>query len=503
MQNTDFRLSGRGLLEALKYDFAGLDTFYPLANGLMSRRVYLDSAATCLPLNMARCVAEEFLLHYSNTHSSVHFSARVSSTTYRWAHERILSFLGADPNDYTCLFVGSGSTAGFNRIAHLLHGIRPQHDTVLVSLMEHHSNDLPHRRLHQQVLHIPLENNSSGRICQDSLRQLLSSESNKVNYVAITAASNVTGICNPIAEIAALAHEYGAYVVVDASQAIAHRKFSLSTDGCGQVDVFVFSGHKLYTPGSPGVLVCRKSLLEQSDPYEIGGGVEKVYADRYELLHTYPEREEAGTPNIVGAITLAFTVELLERIGMEKIEKEEHRLHERLVTGLTSVDGVRIYGIEGVPLEERTPTLALAMQEMEHGLLAAVLNDYYNIAVRNQCFCAHPYVRELIKHDLWMLPENILDNDAQLLSKQGLVRVSLGLYSNDSDVDHLLCALREISKMRILYGSKYQPDGSYRHRKFAPNDIDLFNPMQTLDRAIINRVQQCQYATQATHPLHP
>jgi selenocysteine lyase/cysteine desulfurase len=504
MPNTDFRLSGRRLLEILKCDFAGLDTCYRLANGLMSRRVYLDSAATCLPLNTARYAAEEFLRHYANTHSSVHFSARVSSTTYRWAHERILSFLGADTHDYTCLFVGSGATAGFNRVAHLFHDIRPQHDTVLVSLMEHHSNDLPHRRLHKQVIQIPLENDFSGRICLESLRKLLSVDHGRVNYVAVTAASNVTGICNPITEIAALAHEYGAYVVVDASQAIAHRKFCLSSVGCEQVDAFVFSGHKLYAPGSPGVLVCRKSLLDQSDPYEIGGGtVDNVYADRYELLHTYPEREEAGTPNIVGAVTLALAVELLERIGMEEIEKEERLLHDRLVTGLASVDGVRIYGIEGVPLEERTPTLVLAMQAMDHGLLAAVLNDYYNIAVRNQCFCAHPYVRELIKRDLWILPENILDDEAQLLAKQGLVRISLGLYNDDSDIDHLLSALREISKLREFYHSKYQLqlDGSYLHRKFVANDIDLFNPMQTLDRAVRKRVQQGQHATQTTYPI--
>ena len=495
MLNADLHLSGQPLLTALKGDFAGLDTCYGLANGLMSRRVYFDSAATCLPLNTARRAAEEFLRHYANTHSSVHFSARISNGIYRWAHERILSFLGANTDYYTCIFIGSGSTAGFNRIAHLLHSIRPQRDTVLVSLMEHHSNDLPHRRLHQQVLQIPIKNESSGPICLESLRKLLSTERDRVNYVAVTAASNVTGVCNPITEIAALAHEYGAYVVVDASQAIAHRKFCLSADGCEQVDAFIFSGHKLYAPSSPGVLVCRKSLLEQSEPYEIGGGtVANVYADHYELLHTYPEREEAGTPNIVGAVTLAFTVELLERIGMEEIEKEERLRFARLVKGLASVHGVRIYGIDGVPLEERTPTLVLAMQEMDHGLLAAVLNDYYNIAVRNQCFCAHPYVRELIKHDLWSLPEDILDEETKLLAKQGLVRISLGLYNTDADIDYLLGALLEISKRREFYCANYQlqSDGSYQHREFAPNNTDLFNPMQALDRAIINRVQQGQ-----------
>lgn len=487
-------LSGLELLQVLRSDFFGLDTRYRLVSGDFSERVYLDSAATCLPMNAVRSAAAEFLRHYANTHSSAHFSARVTTSMYRWAHQRILDFLGADAATYACLFVGNGATAGFNRVAHLLHGLRPQRDTVLVSLMEHHSNDLPHRRLHRQVVRIPTEHDASGRLCLDALSRLLETHREAANYVAVTAASNVTGIRNPVAEIIRMAHAHGAYVVVDASQAVAHDKFDLGPGGnCAEVDAFVFSGHKLYAPGSPGVLVCRKSLLARGEPYEIGGGtVDHVYLDRYELLEDFPEREEAGTPNIPGAVALAFTVELLDRIGMDVIARDEHRLLQRLDAGFSAIDDLQVYGVAGVPLEERTPTLSFAMRGIDHGLLAAILNDYFNIAVRNQCFCAHPYVRELIKRDLWALPDELLRDRKLLQAKQGLVRVSLGLYNDEADIDHLLMALREIGARREFYCSNYllQPDGSYRHRDFNGDENSIFHPIKTLDRVLGARMRR-------------
>lgn len=485
---TSQMLAGQALLEAVRADFVGLDTAYTLADGERSRRVYLDSAATCLQMRPVGRACDEFLRHYANTHSSTHFSARISTAVYDWAHQRILNFLGADPEVYACVFVGSGATAGFNRVASVLHGIRPERDTVLVSMMEHHSNDLPHRRRHQQVLRIPTSGADTGALCLDTLESQLKANPERVNYVAVTAASNVTGVCNPVADIIRLAHAHGALAVIDASQAIAHRGFSLAEGGnCAGADAFVFSGHKLYAPGSPGVLICRKALLDQVEPYEIGGGtVDHVYLDRYELLEDYPDREEAGTPNILGAAKLAFTIELLDRIGMAQVTQDEHRLLDMLDRGLKALEGVRVYGVEGVPLEQRTSTLSFAMEGMDHGLLAAVLNDQYGIAVRNQCFCAHPYVRELIKQDLWALPEELLADPTQLNAKQGLVRVSLGLYNDEADIQYLLAALRDIWERRETLLARYQlqADGSYRDPAFFQEATTLFDPAQVLDQAL-------------------
>lgn len=482
--------SGSELLATLRSDFHGLETRYPLVDGGAGRRVYLDSAASCLPMNAAGDATSEFMRHYANTHSSTHFSARVSTAVYRWAHERVLAFLGADPEIYACIFIGSGATAALNRAASLLHGLRAERDTAMVSVMEHHSNDLPHRRVHRRVVSVPTSGDASGTLCLSTLEALLEREGRSVNYVAVTAASNVTGVCNPIADIARLAHAHGAYVVVDASQAIAHRKLDMGPSGnCAGADVLVFSGHKLYAPTSPGVLICRKSLLDQGQPYEIGGGtVDRVYLDGYTLTNEYPDREEAGTPNIIGAARLAFTTEILERIGMQTIEADERRLLKYLEDGLSRVEGVRIYGVEGASYDFRTPTLSISLHGVDHGLLAAALNDYFGIAVRNQCFCAHPYVRELIKRDLWALPEELLNDQSRLNAKQGLVRVSLGLYNDEADIDRLLDALNDISARKAFYVSMYLPqrDGNYRHKEFKADTESIFSPIDAIDDVLRN-----------------
>ncbi len=499
--------SGPELLEAIRGDFYGLDTHYALIGGAAARRVYLDSAASCLPMNTAGQATAEFMRHYANTHSSTHFSARVSTSVYHWAHERVLAFLGADPDIYACIFIGSGATAAINRAASLLSGARPERDTALISVMEHHSNDLPHRRVHRRVISIPTSGDDDGALDLSALAALLEQEGSSVNYVAVTAASNVTGVCNPIADIAEMAHAKEALVVVDASQAIAHRKLDMGPSGnCAGADALVFSGHKLYAPSSPGVLICRKSLLDQGRPYEIGGGtVDRVYLDHYTLIDEYPDREEAGTPNIIGAAKLALTIEILDRIGMETIEADERRLLKFLEDGLTRIDGVRIYGVDGVSHDLRTPTLSFSMSGVDHGLLAAALNDYFGIAVRNQCFCAHPYVRELIKRDLWALPEELLNDRSMLNAKQGLVRISLGLYNDEADIDRLLDALNDIAARRDFYVSMYMPlpDGNYRHKEFEAEADRIFDPVDAIDKVLRDRSEHYERLSEKMEfPVH-
>src|SRR5262249_44729459 len=124
------------------------------AEGRPTRRRYFDSAASCLMLKAAYACASEFLPHYSNTHSDLHFAARASTEAYHWAHDTVLEFLGASPQ-YISIFTGSGATGALNRVARAFAEKRPERSTVLVSLMEHHSNDLPHRRHHRDVRHIP------------------------------------------------------------------------------------------------------------------------------------------------------------------------------------------------------------------------------------------------------------------------------------------------------------------------------------------------------------
>ena len=151
------------------------------------------TSASTLMLKPAFDVAQEFLQHYASTHSDLHYSARGATPAFEWAHDKVLQFVDADPAEYCSFFAGSGATAGFNRIAASLSRARPERSVVLVSEMEHHANDLPHRLHNADVVHIPClgEWHSYGGIDMDALRRLIAEHGSKINYIAITGASNV------------------------------------------------------------------------------------------------------------------------------------------------------------------------------------------------------------------------------------------------------------------------------------------------------------------------
>lgn len=478
--------------------FLGLDTRYLLADGRETRRHYLDSAASTLAMHCARQVADELLRHYANTHSQAHFSARIVNHAYDWAHRQVLNFVGSsDSGSHIACFAGTGSTASFNRLARALAARRPERDIVLVSLMEHHANDLPHRKQAGQVIHIPLtgEAPALGAVDTAVLAQLLEHYRGRVNYVAISAASNVTGIVNPVHDIAALAHAHGAWVIVDASQSLAHAPLTLSDTGAAEreLDAVAFSGHKLYAPGSPGVMVVRRALLEDQEPDELGGGmVDDVSVSGYQITDHFPDREEAGTPNIPGAVQLGAVLNVLQRIGMAQVHAAEQRLLRRLLAELTAIPGVQVYGD---PDPDRTPRLGVVsfnLAGLEHGLVAAVLNDYHNVAVRDGCFCAHPYVRELLKPELWALDIDLDADDADALIQpwRGMVRASLGLYSTDEDIEALLTGVRDLLANPDRYRTQYQvdSDGNFRHRTFAVSPESLFDPEGALRQALAHLV---------------
>jgi selenocysteine lyase/cysteine desulfurase len=481
-------MRGWPLFESLRNDFVGFKTHYPLADGRFTQRHYLDSAASTLALRPAQEVAQAFLQHYANTHSQLHYAARIASATYHWAHQQVLQFCHAAGGPYTCFFTGSGATAGLNRLARILAAQRPQRDVVLVSQMEHHSNDLPHRKHAAHCVSIPLQGEPPGlgQIDLIALEQLLKEYGERVNYVAVTAASNVTGIINPIHDIAELAHAFGAWIVVDGSQIMAHAPVHVGDPAHPErdLDFLVFSGHKLYAPTSPGVVVASRALLENWEPDEVGGGtVDQVYLEHYQITPYFPEREEAGTPNIVGAVLLATVLEILQRIGMERVHQAETQLVRQTLDALARMPEVTVYGpVDQVP---RTGTIAFNVAGLDHGLVAAVLNDYHNVAVRNECFCAHPYVREMLKPELWALDIDPDADDAlgEIKRKQGMVRASLGLYSNAADIDALLTGLGDLIARREHYKTLYQADseGNYRHKTFVMPATDLFDPLQTLD----------------------
>jgi selenocysteine lyase/cysteine desulfurase len=476
-------------ISSLQHRFIGLDTEYPLADGRRARRHYLDSAASSLMLEPAWATADAFLRHYANTHSLLHFGARIATHAYLWAHGRVLAFVGADPSRHTCAFVGSGSTAGFNRLARGLGRLRPERPVVLVSDMEHHSNDLPHRKHAERVEHVPLSGGSPafGALDLEALRGALEQHRGRVRYVAVTAASNVTGIINPLRAIADLAHAHGAWVLVDGAQRIAHAPVRMD-DG---IDFLVFSGHKVYAPGSPGVIVGARALLSQVEPDEVGGGmVDDVSFQDYAVTERFPEREEAGTPNIVGAVLLGAALEALMQVGLDAVQAHEQALLARLMAALRARAGVRVYGDTDLARAPRVGTIAFNLEGLDHALVAAVLNDYFGVAVRNACFCAHPYVREMLKPELWEADEEVDVEDerglAALELRKGMVRASLGLYTVPEDIDALLAGIDALLADPQGFRARYElaDDGVFRHRSFAVPVRTLFDPAAELMRRL-------------------
>lgn len=468
--------------------FIGIDTKYPTADGKRLTRLHLDGAASPLASAKALETISKLLPHYSNTHSYVHSSAQVSTKALEWAHQTVLKFVGADEKEYASVFSGAGTTAAINRIARGLHHARPERKIVLVSSMEHHANDLPHRQFGNQVIYLPLEGQgaSSGTVDLSHLTTLCQQHADEINYIAVSSVSNVSGISNPIKDICQVAHKYGILVLIDAAQSVAHRPTELDQLNA---DFLVFSGHKVYTPMAPGVLIAKRKLLKNLSGQDLGGGsVSRVSFYDFELSDDETTKEESGTPNIVGAIALAAVLDELMHytmngpsdeldspsgkldgpIGLEAIKAKENALMLNLIEGLESINELTIYG----DLElSRTGALAFNHNQLDHGLLAAILNDYFAIAVRNECFCAHPYVSSMLKDELWQLDLSNIAEDQQesfINRKRGMVRASLSLYNTPSDIARLVDAIKTISSNLDYYTQHYKADnnGEYRHKRF-------------------------------------
>lgn len=472
-------------------DAVGLEVRYKLADGRITQRTYLDSAASTLQLSLAREVMTRFQPYYSNTHSSSHFGAKLCTRAYSWAHQTVLEFVDADPDQYAAVFMGSGATRGMNHIARVLRLGRPDHNVVLATAMEHHSNDLPHRFHSENLIHIPplTTLGTLGALDLNRLEQVLKSQCGRVNYVAVTGASNVTGIVNPIHEVARLAHCHGALIVVDAAQMAAHMPIRTSghEDPLCDLDVVVFSGHKIYAPGSPGVVVARKEIFDAVEPQEVGGGmVDDVSWSRYIPTQTLPDREEAGTPNIPGAIALAAVLYALKRTGMQTIESQEQQMARYALERLQRLEGVILYGPEEWDQSPRIGTVVFNLKDIPHTLTATILNDYFNISVRAGCFCAHPYVRELITNQLACQDDALTDEQLESLAElhRGMVRASFGIYNTRQDVDRLVDALGQIVRHAESYGQHYTclPDGKYAHKTFRFESSDYFCAESVVNR---------------------
>src|SRR6266542_3149047 len=428
----------------------------PVLGGKTRRYINLDGAASTPAFACVRDTVNEFLNWYSNVHRGVGYKSRLSSWAFDEARKRVARFVGADPTDAVVLFCRN-TTEAINRLAHR-YPFRPG-DVVLTSLMEHHSNELPWRRV-AEVIHVGVT--SDGRVDEEDLARKLVAYSGRVRLLAVTGASNVTGYLNPVHDWARMAHAAGAEIVVDAAQLAAHRPIAMRPKGDpDRLDYVAFSAHKMYAPFGVGVLVGSRGAFETGDPDIVGGGAVDIVSLESAYWTDLPDREEAGTPDIVGVVALARAIRAFEELAR-----------------LSSIPGLIVYG-DAHPgnAASRLGVVPFNVRGVPHALTAAVLSCEWGIGTRNGCFCAHPYVKALLhvsETEGRAVEQSILARDRSMIP--GAVRASFGLFNTISDVDALGEALEAIS--RHDFDSGYVLDcerGEYTHPEFSPDFASRFS----------------------------
>ena len=427
----------------MKVRMVGDDVSVPVLGGGMRRYVFLDNAASTPALLSVQETVNEFLRWYASVHRGTGFKSRLSTRAYDDAREIIMDFVGADPQVHTAIF-GRNTTDAINKLAHRLEF--NEGDVVLCSLSEHHSNDLPWRS-RAKVIHF--NSDRGGHLEFEDFRDKLRAYAGRVKLVAVTGASNVTGFLPDIHRYAEQAHLAGARILVDCAQLGAHRAIDMRPpDDPSCLDYISLSGHKMYAPFGTGVLVGRRDTFETGEPEYAGGGtVEFVTLDEV-ALSPPPARDEAGSPNVVGAVAFAAAVQELKKTGMDAVAEHERELTVYALEKMKDIKTINIYGDrEPTTAGERLGVIPFNLEDISHALVAAILGMEYAVGVRNGCFCAHPLLLHLLnisEEQAARVRDDIMSGDRSTMP--GLVRASFGIYNTREDVDVLIEALQAVEK---------------------------------------------------------
>lgn len=373
--------------------------------------VYLDSAATSQkPYQVIEVLDKYYREYNSNVHRGVHTLGTRATDGYEGAREKVRRFINAKSTEQ--VIFTRGTTTAINTVAHGY--ARPnlkEGDEIVISHMEHHSNIIPWQQAAKHtgatLKYLPLQ--EDGTISMEDARKTITANT---KIVSIMQVSNVLGVVNPIKELAQLAHENGAIMVVDGAQSAPHMKIDVQDLDC---DFFAFSGHKMCGPTGIGVLYGKKALLENMEPIEFGGEMID-FVDLYDSTwKELPWKFESGTPIIAGAIGLGAAIDFLEEIGLDNILAHEHKLAAYAFEKMSALDGMTIYGPKD-PMK-RTGLVTFNIDDVHPHDVATVL-DAEGIAVRAGHHCAQVLMK-------W-------------LKASSTARASFYLYNTEEDIDKLV-----------------------------------------------------------------
>jgi cysteine desulfurase/selenocysteine lyase len=407
----------------------GLDTPTPLLDGRLAPYINLDNAATTPPLREVLDAIVRFLPCYSSVHRGTGYKSRVSTAVYDDARATIARFVGAEPDTNTVIF-GKNTTEAINKLA--FRYPLESRDIVLSTEMEHHSNDLPWRG-RAQVVRVRVT--AEGRLDEDHLDRLLARHGDRIALLTVSGASNVTGFVQPIHRLARKAHGVGARILVDAAQLAPHRRIDMKPDSdVEHLDYVALSAHKMYAPFGTGALVGRRETFLQGAPEYQGGGTVDIVTPTEVEWAGVPDRDEAGTPNVVGAMAMAVAARTLADAAIDAIAEHEAILSAYALERLRSIPGITIYGERDSSRGDRVGVIPFNIEALPHGLVAAILGYEGGIGVRSGCFCAQPYVARLLG----------LTEPVRGIPRPGMVRISLGAYNTTDDIDAVVEMLGRI-----------------------------------------------------------
>lgn len=428
-------------IDDLPQMLVGANTMVPIIGG-SKRYINFDNAASTPTFQPIADAVMSFLKWYSNVHRGTGYKSQLSSWAFEQARDRVTEFVHADLTKQVVIFT-KNSTEAINKLSHRLP--IEKGGIILTSMMEHHSNELPWRRV-GEVQHIAVD--SDGRIIKEDFENKLSLLGNKIKLVAITGASNVTGYINDLDYFAAKTHSVGAKIIIDGAQLIPHRPVDMkSNDPVHCLDFLVFSAHKMYAPFGVGVLVGDKATFIAGDPQDVGGGVVDIVTLEEAYWTSPPDKEEAGTPDIVGVVALGKAIKFFQSLGWEAIIKHESELAAHALKKLNKIPEVTIYGdSDPANAANRLGVISFNISGVPHNLASAILAYEGGIGVRSGCFCAQPYVKSLLSltcDQEKSMEERILARDRSQLP--GAIRVSFGLYNTIAEIDELIEMIKRIA----------------------------------------------------------
>ena len=378
--------------------------------------IYFDNTATSLtPRPVIEAMDEYYLKYRANVHRGVHRLSQMATQKYEESREAVAKFIGAKFEE---IVFTKNTSESLNMAALGLEGVFEKGDKIVTTPYEHHSDLLPWQRLAKK-LNLKLEfieGDDEGNLdLSDAEKKIKGAK-----LVAVQHVSNALGVIHEVEEIGKMAKEEGAIFVVDAAQSVGHMEVDVNKL---HADFLAFSGHKgPLGPTGIGVLYIREEFFDVFEPPFIGGGtIEDVELCCYTLTEA-PERFEAGTPNIGGAIGLAAGIKYVQRIGLDKIEKQEHKLVKRTTEGLSELE-VPWYGPRN--LKKHAGVVSFNVPPLHPHDVAAVLDDH-RIMVRSGHHCALPVMKKL--------------------GINGTVRASFHVYNSLEEVETFLSVMEELVK---------------------------------------------------------